>query len=194
MPALWVLAVLAVLLIALLLMRVRLTFRARDGKLSAEARAGLIRIRLYPPPERKPKPEKPRKKRKKKPEAKPERNKSAARILRFIRRVWAPALDVLRNVQGAVEIDPLAVHVVYGGRDEPADAAVLCGETLALVWAVMPPLERLCRIPRPSITVNADFDAPETRLEADVHLTLRVWALVVSLRPLLALLRKEEAA
>ena len=196
MPALWVLAVLAVLLTALLFTRLRLTLTAKDGAMSAEARAGFLRVRLYPPPERKAKPKKARRKRKKKPEAKPQRDRGAdaARILRLVRRVWSPALDVLRNIQGAVEIDPLTVRVVYGGREEPADAAILCGDTLALVWAVMPTLEQVCRIPRPSITVNADFDAPETRIEADVSLTLRVWALLISLRPLLALLRREDAA
>ena len=185
------LAVLALLLVLILSLRLRVSLSAKDGALTAEVRAGPVRYRLYPPPERKPP------KASGKPEPKPsapkqKRSPDVKRILRIVRRLWNPVLEALRNVRGAVRVDPLTLRVTYGGRNEPADAAVLCGDTLALVWAVMPTLERLCRIPRPCIRVDTDFDAPDLRLEADVGLTLRVWALLFSLRPLLKALRKED--
>ena len=191
MYALWALAVLALLLILILSMRLRVILSAKNGVLTAEARAGFVRYRFYPPPERKPKKEKPKKASAKKKTEETAPRTSARRILRTVQRLWAPVTAALRNIQGAVKIDPLVVHLTYAGRDDPADAAILCGDTLALVWAVMPALEQVCRIPRPSITVNADFDASVLRIEADIGLTMRVWALLISLRPLLSLLRRE---
>ncbi len=195
MPALWVLAVLALLLILLLAMPLRVLLSAKNGALTAEVRAGFLRFRIYPPPEAKPpKKKKPSREKKKPDKPKPTESRltSAQRVLRTVRRLWAPAVGVLRNIQGAVRIDPLTLHVVYAGRDEPADAAILCGDTLAAVWSIMPVAEQVCRVPRPDIAVNVDFDASVLRIEADIGLTLRVWALLVSLRPLLSLLRKEE--
>ena len=190
MPALWVLAVLAVLLALILFMRLRVLFSANDNALTLEIRAGFFRYRVLPAPERnKPEtestPQKP-----KKPSPKRTPAETAQRILGLVRRVWQPVTATLRNIRGAVRVDPLTLHVTYGGRDEPADAAIYCGNTLAAVWAVMPVLEHLCRIPRPCITVDTDFDAPDSRLQAEIGLTLRVWALLISLRPLLGLLRK----
>ena len=196
MPAIWVLAVLALLLILLLAMPLRVLLSAKNGALTAEARIGFVKIRLYPPPEAKPqKKKKPSRKKKKPQEAAPTRDRltGARRVLRTVRRLWAPVVGVLRNIQGAVKIDPLTLHIVYAGRDEPADAAILCGDTLAAVWSIMPVMEQVCRVPRPDITVNVDFDASVLRIEADVGLTMRVWTLLISLRPLLALLRREEA-
>ena len=192
MYALWALAVLALLLVLILSTRLRILLSAKNGVLTAEARAGFLRFRLYPPPERKPQKEKPKKaSEKKKPERAASRA-SARRILQTVRRLWAPAVGVLRKLRGAVRIDPLQVRLVYAGRDDPADAAILCGDTLALVWAVMPALEQVCRIPRPSVSVDVDFDASVLDAEAQVGLTMRVWAALASLTPLLALLRREE--
>lgn len=185
----------ALLLILLLAMPLRVLLSAKNGALTAEARAGFLRFRLYPPPEAKPQKKKKPSREKKKPkktEPTESRLTSAQRVLRTVRRLYAPVVGVLRNIQGAVRIDPLTLHVVYAGREEPADAAILCGDTLALVWAVMPTLEQVCRVPRPDIAVNVDFDASVLRIEADIGLTLRVWALLVSLRPLLSLLRREK--
>lgn len=190
MPALWVLAVLAFLLILILFTRLRVLFSANDNALTLEVRAGFFRYRVLPAPERK-KPEKESPpKEPKKPSPKRTPAETAQRLLELIRRVWEPVTEALRRIHGAVRVDPLTVHVTYGGRDEPADAAIYCGNTLAAVWAVMPVLEHLCRIPRPCITVNTDFDASNSRLQAEIGLTLRVWALLISLRPLLGLLRK----
>ena len=190
MPALWVLAVLAVLLALILFTRLRVLFSADDNALTLEVRAGFFRYRVLPAPERK-KPEK---------EAPPEKTEKSApkrtlsetaqRLAGLYERFWQPVTATLRNLRGAVRVDPLTVHVTYGGRDEPADAAIYCGNTIAAVWAVMPTLEHLCKIPRPCITVDTDFDASNSRLQAQIGLTLRVWALLISLLPLLGLLRK----
>ncbi|MBR3570029.1 MAG: DUF2953 domain-containing protein [Oscillibacter sp.] len=188
MPALWVLAVLALLLTLLLAMPLRVLFSARNGELSVQIRAGFVRVRLFPPPERKPEKEKPKKPPSEK-QKKPAQKQSAERILKTVQRLWEPVTAVLRRIQGAVKIDPLEIRVTYAGRDEPADAAILCGDTLALVWAVMPTLEQLCRIPRPRITVDVNFDASATQVKADAGLTMRVWVLLSCLAPLLGVLR-----
>ena len=190
MPALWVLAVLAVLLALILFTRLRVLFFADDNALTLEVRAGFFRYRVLPAPEReKPEKESPPKE-PEKPSPKRTPAETAQRLLALVRRVWEPVTAALRRIHGAVRVDPLTVHVTYGGRDEPADAAIYCGNTIAAVWAVMPTLEHLCKIPRPCITVDTDFDASNSRLQAQIGLTLRVWALLISLLPLLGLLRK----
>ena len=191
MPALRVLAVLALLLVLILCTRLRVVFSANNGALTLEVRAGFFRYRVLPPPERKPSDKKPPPEKPKKPSQKRTPAETVERILKLVRRLWDPVTEALRKVQDAVRVDPLTVSVTYAGRDDPAQAAILCGNTLAAVWAVMPALETLCRIPRPRITVDADFDAPDLRFDAEIGLTLRVWALLVSLLPLLRLLRKE---
>ena len=194
MPALWVLAVVALLLVLILSIRLRVVFTAKDDALTLEVRAAFFRYRVLPPPEEKPsrKKKKPAPEKPKEPAPTRTVTETVQRLLALLDRFWEPVTGVLRNIRGEIRVDPLTVHVTYGGRDEPADAAILCGNTLAAVWAVMPVLETLCRIPGPRITVDTDFDAPNNvRLDAEIGLTLRVWALLVSLRPLLVLLRKQ---
>lgn len=185
MLAVWVLAVVVLLLMLLLCMRLRVRLSSKDGALNVYAAAGFVRFRVYPPKERKKAASKP----KPKPKAEPKKQSDVGKVIRTVRRVWEPAMGVLQRVQRAVRLDPMRLSVTYGGHDEPADAAVLCGDTLALVWAVMPTLERVLRVHDPRITVNVDFDAPDLRVEADIGLTIRVWAVLVSLVPLLSLLR-----
>ena len=97
-----------------------------------------------------------------------------------------PRTEAQKTISGICAKEPLRTALT-GVLAVRAD-----GDTLAAVWAVMPVLETLCRIPRPSIVVDADFNAPNAvRLDAEIGLTLRVWALLFSLRPLLALLPKE---
>lgn len=189
MPALWILGILALVIALLLRTRLRVLLSVKNGDWSAEVRAGLVRYRLYPPPEP---PKKPRRKKKKPSEKKeapppPRRDPlaDARRVLGLVKRMWDPLKRALGRVTGALRADPFEIYVTYGGRDEPADAAELCGDTLALVWTVMPVLERVCRMPDPYISVNVDFDAPRTALEADVGLTIRLWALLAAGIPLL---------
>ena len=187
MPVVWVLAVLVLLLTLLLCMRLRVRLSAKDGALNVYAAAGFVRFRVYPPKERKKAASKPEPKAEQKKE-KPKQS-DAGKLIQTVRRVWEPAMETLRRVRRGVRLNPMRLSVTYGGRDEPADAAVLCGDTLAFVWAVMPTLERVLRVHDPRITVNVDFDAPDLRVEADIGLTIRVWAVLVSLVPLLPLLR-----
>ena len=188
MPALWVLAVVALLLVLILSTPVRIYGRVKDHALTVDVGARLLRVRLYPPPERKARPEKPKPKKKKKAPA-PKKKGGASdlrRVIALIRRFWAPALDAFGRVGKGVRVDPCRIRATFGGRDEPADAAILCGDTLAATWAVMPTLERLFRIPSPYIVIDVDFDAPALELEAELGVTVRVWTLLAASGPLLA--------
>ena len=70
------------------------------------------------------------------------------------------------------------VSVTVGGAEEPADAAELYGLLNALVWTGMPALERLVDVPDPQIHTGIDFDAPQTRAEGELGLSIRLGTLI----------------
>lgn len=79
----------------------------------------------------------------------------------------------LRRVCRRTRIDPLEVQVVLGGRD-PADIAQSYGYACAALWSIMPKVEELFYVPRPSIRLDMDFNAEKTRSEGTVGVSLRV--------------------
>ena len=83
----------------------------------------------------------------------------------------------LRRTCRRTRIDPLEVGVVFAGSD-PADTAQTYGYANAALWAVMPELEELFHIPKPSICLGMDFDRTETRAEGTVGVSLRVCDLI----------------
>ena len=83
----------------------------------------------------------------------------------------------LRRTCRRTRIDPLEVSVVVAGED-PADTAQTYGYANAVLWTVMPGLEELFHIPKPSICLSMDFDRAETRAEGTVGVSLRVCDLI----------------
>ncbi len=67
--------------------------------------------------------------------------------------------------------------MVFAGED-PADTAQTYGYANAALWVVMPELEELFHIPKPSICLSMDFDRTETRAEGTVGVSLRVCDLI----------------
>ena len=187
MPALWVLAVLA--LVALLLLSVplglRLTVRGRE--ITLDAQAAFLRLRLYPRPVRKP--EKKRPKRERPPEKPREPRKSEPFDLWMIpdgiRALPGPALRGLGRILRGIRVEPLEVYFTAGGKLDPARAADLSGRLLSAIWTVMPTAEQLLTIPDPLLYVSPDFDAERDYLWADVGLRLRLGTVLSAVIPVL---------
>lgn len=70
-------------------------------------------------------------------------------------------------------IDPLEVGVIFAG-DDPADTAQTYGYANAALWTLMPKLEELFYIPKPSVYLGMDFTKAETSAEGTVGVSLRV--------------------
>ena len=79
----------------------------------------------------------------------------------------------LRRTCRRTRIDPLEVGVIFAG-DNPADTAQTYGYANAALWTLMPKLEELFYIPKPSVYLGMDFTKAETSAEGTVGVSLRV--------------------
>ncbi len=80
----------------------------------------------------------------------------------------------LRRTCRRTRIDPLEVGVIFAG-DDPADTAQTYGYANAALWTLMPKLEELFYIPKPSVYLgNGLSPKAETSAEGTVGVSLRV--------------------
>lgn len=182
---LWI-ALAAVLALGIVIWRLRLGVRMAfgPGGASAEVKAGPLRVRLAPRPER---PEA------KKTEKTGKTEKSGRDLTAATRKLprptaadlkdaWRtlgpPAKRALERTRRSIRVAPLRLSVTLGGAEEPADAAELYGLLSALVWTGMPVLERLADVPDPRIHTGIDFDAPQTQAEGELGLSVRLGTLI----------------
>ena len=82
-------------------------------------------------------------------------------------------MRTLRRTCRRTRIDPLEVGVIFAG-DDPADTAQTYGYANAALWTLMPKLEELFYIPKPSVYLGMDFTKAETSAEGTVGVSLRV--------------------
>ena len=205
MAALWILGILLALILLLLLLRVGVHVRFGDA-LCVTAMAGPVRLQLVPKPEKK-KPEKPKKEKpvKEKPEkpAEEKRKKldlTPGDIRSALPALWESLKRGLRKTRKRLRIDPMRLSVCFGG-DDPAQTAETYGWANAVMWTVMPELEKLTNMPDPYVHLETDFTAAETRISGEVGLSFRIGDLLAigfafagpALRWFMAF-RKEKAA
>ena len=179
MAALWIFAVLAVLLLLLCLIRVGVLVRF-GNELIVTVRLGVFRFQVFP--------EKKRAKEKQKPKRKPPQSakgkkqafpkptfsdvREAAGVL------WPSIKKALGRSRRGIRIDPMELSVVLGGQEEPADAAQQYGTLQGTVWTVVPALEQLLVLPHPRIHIDIDFSAETVRASGQVGLSARIGTLV----------------
>lgn len=205
MAALWILGILLALILLLLLLRVGVHVRFGDA-LCVTAMAGPVRLQLVPKPEKK-KPEKPKKEKpvKEKPEkpAEEKRKKldlTPGDIRSALPALWESLKRGLRKTRKRLRIDPMRLSVCFGG-DDPAQTAETYGWANAVMWTVMPELEKLTNMPDPRVHLETDFTAAETRISGEVGLSFHIGDLLAiglafagpALRWLMAF-RKERSA
>lgn len=92
--------------------------------------------------------------------------------------LWPPSKRALRRLGRGIQISPLELSVILGGRDDPAWAAEAYGLACAVIWTVMPPLEQLVDIRRPAIHVEPDYQAGGTTAQCRIGISLRVGTLI----------------
>lgn len=174
----WVLIVLAALLLLVCLTRVGARIVLTDGTVTADAKVGPLRFRVYPRRERKKqKQEQPpaeQRARERKPLPKP----AWADVKDAARTLWPPLKRALARTRRGVRLDPLRLSLTLGGQSDPADAAQLYGELHGGMWTVMPLLERLIDIPDPELHIGIDFNQEPAVLEGEAGITARVGTLL----------------
>lgn len=102
-------------------------------------------------------------------------------------------MDFLRSFRRKLRMDRLVFHLVLAAED-PCDLAVGYGRAWAAVGNLMPVLERKFVIGKRDVEVGCDFTASETRVTAQLDLTITVGrllsaAFVYGIRALIEFLR-----
>lgn len=206
MTWLWIFGI--ILLFLLCITRVGAYAVMKDGDLSLDVKIGLIKLRILPQKKKVPDPKKKAKKEAKaaeeaaKKKAKKEAQKAAkaaqkearkgeklsvktarlrdllADIQSAIDAIWPPLKRALNRTRKGVRIAPLQLSLTIGAEGDPAMGAQLYGYIHAGVWTVMPALEKVLDIREPYIHVGLDFDSPDTTLEGEARLTIRIGTLL----------------
>lgn len=205
MTWLWIVLI---LLFLLCITRVGAKASIAGGTLALDVKFGLFSFRILPRKKKAPDPEKEAKKEAKaaaaamKKEAKKEAQKAAKAAQKEARKgeklavkterlkvlladvesaidaLWPPLKRALDRTRRGIRIHPLQLSLTVGGEKDPAAAAQLYGYLHAGVWNVMPVLEKLLDIPSPYIHVGLDFESPDTTVEGEAGLTIRVGTLL----------------
>lgn len=195
-------AAIFLLMILALFIRTGIDAVGVDGTVSVEARYGIVRIPIWPPPQKKgktPKTEKTAQKqatKKKRQKYKYSLNKEELDIGQLI----CLALTLLSELSDTLRISRLHVRVVIGTEDA-AQTGLLLGASAAITGMTVPFLENTFEMKDYHIDIDADFEAAKTNWASTVFCSLRPISLVFLLlrhrRELFCLykrlIKKEEA-
>lgn len=186
----WLWIILGIIAVFWLIGRIRLGVHValQANSPTVTAKIGPFGVQLFPAKKKKdksPKEKKPKKATKKTSEtnaAEKEKKKLPKITLEDIRSaidaLWPPLKRALGRTRRSIRIRPLDLSITVGAAKDPASAAELYGYIHMGVWTGMPALEQLLVIPDPHIHVGIDFDAPDTRLDGEAGLSIRVGTLV----------------
>lgn len=179
---LWILAVIALLILLLCRTRVGAWAAFGGGDLRLDARFGFLRVHILPAKPKKPgKPE--REKKPKPPEQEPEEEKPKLSFTLedgkdALRTLLPPLKRALARLGRGIRVKPLRLSLVLGGLEDPAGSAQTYGELQAAVWTGMPLLEKLMDVRDARIRTDVDFMAPNTAVEGEVGVTIRIGTLL----------------
>ena len=206
MTWLWILGIIGFLLFLLCMTRVGAWGKVIGSELTLDIKFGVFRIHILPKKAKKPNPKKEAKKAAREAEAAAKKaakkaEKDAAKAKRKEERepfscktarlkelladvreavdaIWPPLKRGLKRIGKGIRIQPLRLSMTIGGQEDPAQAAQLYGYLHAAVWTVMPALEQLLTIPDPYLHVGMDFDSPDTKVEGEAGISIRVGTLI----------------
>lgn len=90
----------------------------------------------------------------------------------------------LSRTRRSVRFHPLNLHIIMGGYD-PAELAKHYGWAHALLWSVMPEMERLLVIPDPHIRLDVNFEAERTEVKGEFGCSIRIISILLIVLTLL---------
>ena len=179
---LWLKILAGIAVLFILFCLTRLGVRVELGDIvSADVTFGFLRFRVAPLKAEKKKPKK---------ETVKKEPKDLAKKLKKIPRptlkdlktayqmLWPPSKKALRRFGRVIRVRPLTMSLTLAGKNDPAGAAEAYGDICAVIWTVMPPLEELIDISKPSLHVGVDFDAETLRVLGQAGVSLRMGTLL----------------
>lgn len=184
MKALFVLAVLV--LILLLLGQVRVGGRAEFNEKGffLWIRLGRFKLKILPAGPKEEKIGKPKKPKKEKEPKKPKKEKPPTPLpekiggaLEYAQALLPVALEAAKGMWRGLRVDVLELELTAGGGD-PADTAMLYGQANAALGALWYPLTRAFHVKDGTARVKLDFDAPGTTVYGQAALSVKIGTLV----------------
>ncbi len=156
------LIVVAAIVLLILLLPIGVDFKKSGDNISLTARAGFIKLKLFPV----------NKKKKKTPSEKkerPDKKKSRKRTLTFSQTIELikSGAKSIKSVIKAVNISKFDCHIIVGFPGDSVKTALCYGTACACVSSVMPLLEE-GGLKKYDVSVDSDFDNPTTS-DADVR-------------------------
>ena len=184
MKALFVLAVLV--LILLLLGQVRVGGRAEFNEKGffIWIRLGRFKLKILPAGPKEEKIGKPKKPKKEKEPKKPKKEKPPTPLpekiggaLEYAQALLPVGLEAAKGMWRGLRVDVLELELTAGGGD-PADTAMLYGQANAALGALWHPLTRAFHVKDGTARVKLDFDAPGTTVYGQAALSVKIGTLV----------------
>lgn len=184
MKALFVLAVLV--LILLLLGQVRVGGRAEFNEKGffLWIRLGRFKLKILPAGPKEEKIGKPKKPKKGKEPKKPKKEKPPTPLpekiggaLEYAQALLPVVLEAAKGMWRGLRVDVLELELTAGGSD-PADTAMLYGQANAALGALWHPLTKAFHVKDGTARVKLDFDAPGTTLYGQAALSIKIGTLV----------------
>lgn len=178
----WWMTLLAILAVLVLIGCIPVGVDARynaDGVFLA-AKLGPFRLQLLPQkPKKKPKK---RKQQQKQPEkapasSEPQEKKSNPLLsggVDGMLQLLDLAFDTLGDLRRKLRVNELTLHVLIGGADDPAKAAMGYGRAWAAIGAITPSLERLFVIKKRDIRPALDYTISNTQVDAHLVTTITI--------------------
>ena len=163
MKLLFILALVAVGLVLLSLIRVGVWVTYGPEGPTLRIKVGPVKLSLFPPKE---------KKRKAKPE-KPEQLQKKGELLPLVRRALPTVAEAAGRLKRKVRLDRVYLDVAVGAGN-PAGAALAFGGVNAALGMIWPLVEQNFNVKDRRIRTQVDFSAPHTTVWADVAATLTV--------------------
>ena len=167
MKLLFILALVAVGLVLLSLIRVGVWVTYGPEGPTLRIKVGPVKLSLFPPKEKKRK-----KKRKAKPE-KPEQLQKKGELLPLVRWALPTVAEAAGRLKRKVRLDRVYLDVAVGAGN-PAGAALAFGGVNAALGMIWPLVEQNFNVKDRRIRTQVDFSAPHTTVWADVAATLTV--------------------
>ena len=178
----WWMTLLAILAVLVLIGCIPVGVDARynaDGVFLA-AKLGPFRLQLLPQkPKKKPKK---RKQQQKQPEkepasSEPQEKKSNPLLsggVDGMLQLLDLAFDTLGDLRRKLRVNELTLHVLIGGAEDPAKAAMGYGRAWAAIGAITPSLERLFVIKKRDIRPALDYTISNTQVDAHLVTTITI--------------------
>ena len=156
-----------------------------DARYSADgvfltAKLGPFRLQLLPQkPKKKPQKRKPQQKQPKKTPAKAEPQEKKPNPLLSggvdgLMQLLDLAFDTLGDLRRKLRVNELTLHVLIGGAEDPAKAAMGYGRAWAAIGAITPSLERLFVIKKRDILPALDYTISNTQVDAHLMTTITI--------------------